>query len=151
MKKKIVFVLATLMCVSLCACGGTEPTNSNNNTESASVDSNSETKTEQNGFTPNQPTETEEIETKENVSDMTVEEMQKYYDVEKYVGTPRLVTCRYMSGWLNPVEEEEEGLAVYKIQEDDRLEQFKRYDCIICDNDTPDYHADGIVVYIFIK
>ncbi|MBQ8279298.1 MAG: hypothetical protein IJZ23_05605 [Roseburia sp.] len=150
MKKKLVLVIATLMCVSLCACGGTETTNSNNNTESTSVDSNSETKTEQNGFTPNQPTETEEIETKENASDMTVEEMQKYYDVEKYVGTPRLVTCRYMGGGLNPVAEEE-GLTVYQIEDDDRLENFKKYDCIICDNDTPDYQADDVVVYIFIK
>jgi len=78
MKKKLVLVLATLMCISLCACGGTESTSGNNN---------SETKTEENGFTPNQPTE--ETETKEeetNISDMTVEEMQKYYDTEKFIG-----------------------------------------------------------------
>ena len=33
MKKKLVLVLATLMCISLCACGGSESTSGDNNSE----------------------------------------------------------------------------------------------------------------------
>lgn len=49
MKKKIALFLATLMCVSLCACGGSEGTSENNNVENA----NSET-------TQNETNDTEE-------------------------------------------------------------------------------------------
>lgn len=36
MKKKFVLILAALMCISLCACGGAESTSGNNNSESNS-------------------------------------------------------------------------------------------------------------------
>lgn len=132
MKKMMLGLVVVVMMLAMVGCG--------------------ETKKE--GFEPEQVIESTEVndETKEETEDVATEDLTKYYDVEKYVGTPRVVTCRYMNGWLNPVEEEEEeGLAVYQIEDDDRLEQFQRYDCIICDNDTPNYQADDVVVYIFIK
>ena len=113
--------------------------------------------TKKEGFVPEQvtetPNDTKEVlndEIKEEIDDVANGDLTKYYDVEKYVGTPRLVTCRYMGGGLNPVAEEE-GLTVYQIEDDDRLENLKKYDCIICDNDTPDYQDDDVVVYIFTE
>ena len=55
MKKRIVVFLASLMCISLCACGGTESTGGNNNIES----SNSEITQNENNDTEesNQPIE----------------------------------------------------------------------------------------------
>ena len=113
--------------------------------------------TKKEGFVPEQvtetPNDTKEVlndEIKEEIDDVANGDLTKYYDVEKYVGTPRLVTCRYMGGGLNPVAEEE-GLTVYQIEDDDRLEDLKKYDCIICDNDTPDYRDDDVVVYIFTE
>ena len=59
MKKVISLLLVAMVCVSLYACGGNESTGE---------DKNSETKQEE-GITPNQPTEKDEDETETIVSD----------------------------------------------------------------------------------
>ena len=62
MKKKLVLLLATLMCVSLCACGGSE-TSSGNNTD---------TKTEENGGSLSQGEEKE--------VEITMDNWQEYFE-----------------------------------------------------------------------
>ena len=59
MKKRIVVFLASLMCISLCACGGTESTGGNNtNTQAESNSgSNTETNTEENSDFQRETTE----------------------------------------------------------------------------------------------
>lgn len=130
MKKMMLGLVVVVMMLAMVGCG--------------------ETKKE--GFEPEQVTESTEVndETTKETEEVATEDLTKYYDVEKYVGTPRLVTCRYTNGWLGPVEKEE-GLTVYQIEDDDRLENLKKYDCIICDNGTPDSRLDDVVVYIFIE
>ena len=59
MKKKLVLLLATLMCISLCACGGSE-TSSGNNTD---------TKTEENGGSLSQGEEKDVLSVKYNSFD----------------------------------------------------------------------------------
>ena len=143
MKKKLVLVLATLMCISLCACGGNESTNGNNN---------SETKQEENGFTPNQPTEKEE-ETTTAPDNMTIEEMQQYYDVEKYLGTPRLevLSTSFFIAEKNPetISLVDDHGAQYKIAFTEELKPNVDYKVILCDNDTPKDVNDDVIVYIF--
>ena len=50
MKKRIVVFLATLMCISLCACGGTESTGGNNSSENGNseITQNKDNHTEEN-------------------------------------------------------------------------------------------------------
>lgn len=130
MKKVMLGLVMVMMLMSLVGCG--------------------ETKKE--GFVPEQVTESEVVtdDVKEDIEEVIdTENLQKYYDVEKYLGTPRIVTCRYISGILNPVSEEE-GLSMYQIEEDERLENLKHYDCIIVDNNTP-LKDDDVVVYIFVE
>ena len=62
MKKKLVLLLATLMCVSLCACGGNE-TSSGNNTD---------TKTEENGGL---------FKTKKEI-EITMDNWQEYFEIK---------------------------------------------------------------------
>ena len=66
------------MCISLCACGGNESTSGDN---------------KEDGFTPEQVTETPVTteEDKEISLNMTVEEMQQYYDATQFVGQPTLM------------------------------------------------------------
>ena len=67
MKKKLVLLLATLMCISLCACGGSE-TSSGNNTD---------TKTEENGGSLSQG-EGREVE-------ITMDNWQEYFEEKDIV------------------------------------------------------------------
>ena len=130
MKKVMLGLVMVMMLMSLVGCG--------------------ETKKE--GFVPEQVTESEVVtdDVKEDIEEVIdTENLQKYYDVEKFVGTPKLVACRYMFGVLNPISEEE-GLSMYQIEEDERLENLKHYDCIIVDNNTP-LKDDDVVVYIFVE
>ena len=152
MKKKLVLILAALMCISLCACGGSESTNGDNKEE---------------GFTPTVTTETEETETKEETitapDNMTVEEMQKYYDVTQYIGTPRYATMK-SSPDENPkivdlVEIDANGDKLHQCSiemvgkpsdwMDEEGKDWKTVQCIIVDNNTPEDYTDDTLVYIF--
>ena len=74
MKKKLVLILAALMCISLCACGGSE---ANNN-----ADQNSQTSTEQKDFYVDAETG-EKVEIEIN-DDKTCEYYAKVKDVKTY-------------------------------------------------------------------
>jgi len=151
MKNKLVLVLATLMCIALCACGGTENTSGNN----------TNTETEEKGFTPNQPIETTEQKNTEtqqevvNTSDMTVEEMQKYYDVEKFVGTPNVITMNFIYfkekdayGFMELGDNILARGRMY-VEYNENLKVGQHYNCIVCDNNTPDDLKDDVIAYIF--
>jgi len=64
MKKKLVLLLATLMCISLCACGGNESTSENN----------TDTKTEENVFLSSSK-EGKEVE-------ITMDNWQEYFEIK---------------------------------------------------------------------
>lgn len=116
------------------------------------------------GFVPEQVTQTpsgntEEVldeEIKKDIEEaIETEDLTKYYDVEKYVGTPTIKTMMFLHDkrenayfFLNS-DNYFEG-KVY-VEYDERLEILKDYECIVCDNDTPDNTRDDIVVYIFIE
>jgi hypothetical protein len=152
MKKKIVLILAILMCISLCACGGSESTS---NSENKVVEQNDD---KGNGFTPNQPSDTSnkvETEVENVVSEMTVEEMMQYYDAEQYVGTPSVkkMMFLYISGnddYYCFVDEADIFSGNLRVEYDERLTVGDTYKCIVCDNDTPDFTRDDIVVYVFM-
>ena len=142
MKKKLVLVLATLMCISLCACGGNESTSGDN---------------KENGFTPSQVTEKDETEENdtETMEEIDVENLQKYYDTSKFVGTPRLVvlqaelvTPSRETITISPLSSEHDGVCVH-IPNDNTLKSWGKYNCIITDNNTPDDKSDDELAYIF--
>ena len=137
MKKRLVMILALGMCMFLCACGGSESTSGDN---------------KEDGFTPSKPTETTEQEETQNetvdTSNMTVEEMQTYYDTTTFVGTPRIETLQaYVMG--DKVLLENDNFAITIQDTSKSLKDWKWYECIICDNNTPDDLEDDVVAYIF--
>lgn len=171
MKKKFVLILATLMCVSLCACGGAESTSANNTdtkTEESTSASSTETQALDSGFVPvatEKPTETEG-------NEQTIEEaidesnLEKYYDVTEFIGTPRLETVTIP----RPVgkDKEKETLTViyskyviiepgnewdvrneYEIVKNDAIKVACSYYAILTDNNTPDDYSDDLLAYIF--
>lgn len=150
MKKMVLGLVMAIMIMGLVGCGGSESTNGDNNSEPK----------QESGFTPNQSTETTEQKNTEtqqeetNASDMTVEEMQKYYDVEKYVGTPMIKNMLYLYNSSSDayffVEEEDFFSGNLYVENDERLVVGNTYKSIVCDNDTPDITRDDVVVYVFI-
>ncbi len=133
MKKVMLGLVMVMMLMSLVGCGTTDD--------------------KKDGFVPEQVTESEVVtdDVKENIEEVVdTENLSKYYDVEKYLGTPRLVTCKYMFGVLDPVSDKE-GVTMYQIEEDNRLKDLQNYDCIICDNNTPDNKTDDVIAYIFVE
>lgn len=142
MKKKLLVTLAAIMCISLCACGGTETTSGNNKEE---------------GFTPSQATEKEETEENdtETLVEIDVENLEKYYDTSKFVGTPRLVVMQAELVTENkevitisPLSSTHDGVCAH-IPNDNTLKSWAKYNCIITDNNTPDDRTDDELAYIF--
>ena len=142
MKKIICLLLVAMMCISLCACGGSE---------SASGDN------KENGFSPSQVTEkgeTEENNT-ETTEEIDVENLEKYYDTSKFVGTPRLVVMQAELVTENkevitisPLSSQHDGVCAH-IPNDNTLKSWAKYNCIITDNNTPDDKTDDELAYIF--
>ncbi len=145
MKKKLALLLATLMCISLCACGGTESTSANN-------------KKEESGFTP--VITTEEEKTEEIVDEIDKDNLEKYYDTTQFVGTPRIEDMQI--SWKEDKKTVEIGK---KNKETLEWEVFcviekpksltgmgsKHVDCIFVDNNTPDDKSDDVIAYIFLN
>jgi hypothetical protein len=115
------------------------------------------------GFVPEQVTQTpsgntEEVldeEIKKDIEEVANGDLTQYYDVEKYVGTPTIKTmiCLYYDtrdayGFVNKDDIFEGTLYV---EYDERLEDGKGYECIVCDNDTPDNKKDDVIAYIFTE
>lgn len=101
------------------------------------------------GFVPNEVVEEETADLIEEVIDTA--NLEKYYDVTKYVGTPRLEEDVLIAHF------EDEGVtylvgagAGVMIPYDERLEDGCYYDCIIVDNGT-ETEGDDVCVYIFTE
>lgn len=115
------------------------------------------------GFVPEQVTQTpsgntEEVldeEIKEDIEGVTNGDLTQYYDVEKFVGTPTVKNMIYLY-----ISSKDAYCFVDKvdffsgnlfIEHDERLEVGKTYECIVCDNDTPDNTRDDVIAYIFME
>lgn len=110
-----------------------------------------------NGFTPNQPSDTSnnvETEVENVVSEMTVEEMKQYYDTEQFVGTPSIKEMMFLHSESEDVYYFIDNADWFSgnlyVEHDERLVVGDVYKCIVCDNDTTDITRDDIVVYVFI-
>ncbi len=142
MRKVMLGLVMVMMLMSLVGCG--------------------ETKKE--GFTPNQVTETpsgtEEVlddEIKEEIDDVANGDLKKYYDVEKYVGTPTIVKLCFggskENGYYFYDRNSSQGIKfdVEINDETNNLKLWKEYECIVCDNNTPNDVFDDVLAYVFIE
>lgn len=141
MKKRILsLLLVAIMTCSLCACGGSESTSGDN---------------KEDGFTPSQITEEEETEEKGTVTpeEIDVNNLQKYYDVEKFIGTPRLEKVhfcgQYGDGTIQAMVNGVASDGVFRVQNTHNFKNGTWLWCIICDNNTPDDVLDDTLAYIF--
>lgn len=144
MKKVMLGLVMVVMLMSMVGCG--------------------ETKKE--GFVPEQVTESEVVtdNAKENIEEVIdTENLQKYYDTEKFLGTPYLVLCDSCGGpekgtldltgftevFNVELQDYERDSVTFIIEKTDTLEYFKKYYVIGCDNNTPDDLSDDVIAYIF--
>lgn len=156
MKKRILLLVAAVLCISLCACGGTETTNSNNSTEEK----------QENGFTPVQDTEIDTEINKmfsENEEEIDTENLEKYYDTEQFVGKPTLenvyMAYEHDSDTVLLRRKVSVGIDIefskeYFVEKPSSLEGAsgqKSVKCIIVDNNTPDDYEDDQIAYIFLE
>lgn len=143
MKKVMLGLVMVMMLMSLVGCG--------------------ETKKE--GFVPEQVTESEVVtdEVKEEIEEVIdTANLQKYYDVEKYLGTPRLTKMQSSVGSKEIIlSERDENLkelfscTISMVGEkSDWIRAdgmgWKEVDCIVCDNNTPNDYSDDVIAYIFM-
>ena len=127
MKKLISLLLIAMMCISLCACGGTESSGG------------------------------EDKETEILSMDMTEEQLKKYYDTTKFTGTPRIGkikvykvdkennTATYTCGEIDTT------LTKQTMEYVEGFNEGYFYRCILVDNNTPDNVGDDAVAYVFLK
>lgn len=101
------------------------------------------------GFVPNGTLEDEVENSIEEVIDTA--NLEKYYDVTQYVGTPRLEKNVFIAQNVEKATTSYLGDGIYITQQyDERLKGGSYCDCIVVDNGT-DTNTDDIVVYVFIK
>ena len=112
--------------------------------------------TKKEGFVPEQVTESEVVtdDVKENIEEVIdTENLQKYYDVTKCVGTPRLevLSTSFFIAEKNPetISLVDDHGAQYKIAFTKELKPNVDYNVILCDNNTPNDLSDDVVAYIF--
>lgn len=155
MKKKLVLIFATLMCVSLCACGGSESTSGNNNSETKQESS---TESNANGdISPEQVVDAE-ISIMGTVDEIDYENLQKYYDTTKFIGEPRALKARLEythSGDTMRVDytmDDMETKLTWELEKPANLVGSLQASvtCIVCDNNTPDDYEDDTIAYIFM-
>ena len=142
MKKQLILALTTLICISLCACGGSNTTNGDNKDD---------------GSIPNQTTQNDtQSDNKPTENDTTIcaEDLVNYYDVNKYPGTPRFVEkgVKILKVDTNnnkmtyrDCETEKE----YETEYIGKVWDMQKCDCIKVDNNTADDTSDDTIVYIF--
>lgn len=145
MKKVMLGLVMVVMLMSMVGCGTTKTLED-----------------KKDGFVPEQVTESEIVvdEVVEEVID--TENLQKYYDTEKYLGTPTFIDVMRIQ-WSQDNEKtmiayctvsNSEGCSVDLEWEIARIPNLKGSGStlvqgIICDNETPDDYSDDVVVYIF--
>lgn len=150
MKKKLILILATLMCVSLCSCGNSDSTSDNN----------TEIKKEESTSASNTNTETDLVNkdlTYNDLRNMTVDEMKQYYNEDELIGTPTMefqyVSCKGRDADTFRVTRRIEvtpGEIYHHVENTIRLgECLQPYYCIFVDNNTPDNYEDDQFAYIF--
>lgn len=137
MKKMMLGLVMVVMMLAMVGCG--------------------ETKRE--GFEPEQVIESTEVndETTEETEDVATEDLTKYYDVEKYVGTPTLVKLCFggskENGYYFYDRNSSQGIKfdVEINNQIDKLKLWKEYECIVCDNNTPNDVFDDALAYVFTE
>ncbi len=160
MKKMILGLVMVVMMLGCVGCGKEEAKNAKEIAEIAS---------ENEGFVPEQVVE-EPVITEEVAQDIeeVIDEnnLEKYYDVTEFIGTPRLETVTIP----RPVgkDKEKETLTViyskyviiepgnewdvrneYEIVKNDAIKVACSYYAILTDNNTPDDYSDDLLAYIF--
>lgn len=157
MKKMILGFAMAVMMLGCVGCGKEEAKNAKEIAEIAS---------ENEGFVPEQVVE-EPVITEEVAQDIeeVIDEnnLEKYYDVTKYVGTPYLTVCE-VSGGEKPgtinligsaeiygadIEEYHKTSVIFTIEKTDSLEYWKKYNVIACDNNTTNDTSDDVIAYVF--
>lgn len=157
MKKMILGLVMVVMMLGCVGCGKEEAKNAKEIAEIAF---------ENEGFVPEQVVEEPVI--TENIA-QDIEEvidennLEKYYDVTEYVGTPYLTVCE-VSGGEKPgtinligsaeiygvdIEGYHETSVKFTIEKTDSLEYWKKYNVIACDNNTTDDASDDVIAYVF--
>lgn len=136
MKKKIVLILATLMCVSLCACGGSKTTSDKKDLVNKDL-------------------------TISDLENMTVDEMKQYYNADELIGTPT-IESQYVSSKGSDAETFSVSREIYNdraaltFEKEYYIENTiglgecicKKY-CIFVDNNTPDNYEDDQFAFVF--
>ena len=145
MKKMMLGLVVVVMMFTMVGCGETK-----------------KEEIKENGFVPEQVTESPVIteEVKEEIEEVIdTENLQKYYDVTKCIGTPSLVKMR-----LDYKTDNDTMVLTRQIRELELTitwEMEKPADLlgsgnltvegIVCDNNTPDDYTDDVVAYVFMK
>lgn len=113
---------------------------------------------ENEGFVPEQVTE-EPVITEEVAQDIeeVIDEnnLEKYYDVTEYLGTPTLAYCLAQRNQVENIitvsrTTENGGYYEYTIEYNDKIKS-RGYNMIFVDNNTPDDYSDDLIVYIFVN
>ena len=148
MKKMILGLVMVVMMLGCVGCGKEEAKNVKEMAEIAS---------ENEGFVPEVVTEKEPVITEEVEEVIDEANLEKYYDVTEFVGTPRLEKMRMeYSNDSNIViitkqYREIDILLTYKIKKPNDLLGSGTITIkgILCDNNTPDDLSDDLLAYIF--
>ena len=135
MKKLLALLIAIIMCFSLVACGsssesGVEPSTKEDTTETTN-------------------------ESKDEVKEIDMNNLEQYYDVSKFPGTPRAYTGKvvYHSESKNEthIANAENSANDYFVCEYMKeLSMDEEYTCIAVDNNTPDNADDDLLAYVFV-
>lgn len=89
----------------------------------------------------------------QETTEMTVTELQQYYDTSQYAGTPSYEKCLVTFQVDGKTGEKKarilRGSDYIEIAYTENLKSEQYYNCIICDNNTPDNPSDDVVAYVF--
>lgn len=149
MKKMILGLVMVVMMLGCVGCGKEEAKNAKEIKEIAS---------ENEGFVPEQVTE-EPVITEEVAQDIeeVIDEnnLEKYYDVTEYLGTPTLAYCLAQRNQVENIitvsrTTENGGYYEYTIEYNDKIKS-RGYNMIFVDNNTPDDYSDDLIAYIFVN
>ena len=157
MKKMILGLVMVVMMLGCVGCGKEEAKNAKEIVEITS-DSKNE------GFVPEQVTEEESVITEEVAQDIEeiIDEnnLEKYYDVTEFIGTPRLETVKvaaysteevYTIVWTGKPISADEDIpgGKFEIANNGTLKLATHYKAILTDNNTPDDYSDDLLAYVF--